>query len=132
MQSIRAYLLAHPERADEVMNRNASYVFFEVTRADGAMGAQGVVLTPGRSMAVDRNFVPLSAPLWLDTTAPGPASAPERPLRRLVIAQDTGGAIVGPVRGDVFWGSDAEAADVAGRMRSRGRYFLLLPRRSVR
>jgi membrane-bound lytic murein transglycosylase A len=128
MQSIRAYLAAHPERADEVMNRNASYVFFERIAGDGPLGSQGVVLTAGRSMAIDRNFIPQSAPLWLDTTAPVAGAEGEEPLRRLVIAQDTGGAILGPVRGDVFWGSDDAAADVAGRMKSRGRYFLLLPR----
>jgi membrane-bound lytic murein transglycosylase A len=87
-----------------------------------------VALTPGRSIAIDREFLPHSAPLWLDTTAPIPHADGERPFRRLVIAQDTGGAIRGPVRGDVYWGGDVDAADVAGRMKSRGRYFVLLPR----
>jgi membrane-bound lytic murein transglycosylase A len=127
MQSIRAYLAAHPERADEVMNRNASYVFFDLVAGDAPVGSQGVPLTAGRSLAIDRNFIPQSAPLWLDTHAPVPGVDAERPLRRLVIAQDTGGAILGPVRGDVYWGGDEVAADVAGRMKSRGRYFLLLP-----
>ncbi len=95
MQSIRAYLEAHPERADEVMNRNASYVFFEPVEGDGPIGSQGVVLTDGRSMAIDRNFIPHSAPLWLDTVAPVAGGTGEQPLRRLVIAQDTGGAILG-------------------------------------
>ncbi|HWM87034.1 MAG TPA: murein transglycosylase A [Kofleriaceae bacterium] len=127
MQSIRAYLQANPQRADEVMNRNASYVFFELVRGDGPIGSQGVVLTAERSMAIDRNYIPQSAPLWLDTVAPIAGVEGERPLRRLVIAQDTGGAILGPVRGDVYWGGDDAAADVAGRMKSTGRYFLLLP-----
>jgi membrane-bound lytic murein transglycosylase A len=127
MQSIRAYLEGHPERADEVMNRNASYVFFEFVEGDGPIGSQGVVLTDRRSLAIDRNFIPQSAPLWLDTVAPVAGIDREQPLRRLVIAQDTGGAILGPVRGDVYWGGDDAAADVAGRMKSRGRYFLLLP-----
>jgi membrane-bound lytic murein transglycosylase A len=127
MQSIRAYLEAHPERADEVMNQNLSYVFFELVEGDGPIGSQGVVLTAERSMAIDRNFIPQSAPLWLDTVAPVAGADGERPLRRLVVAQDTGGAILGPVRGDVYWGGDDAAADVAGRMKSVGRYFLLLP-----
>ncbi|HTE53259.1 MAG TPA: murein transglycosylase A [Kofleriaceae bacterium] len=127
MQSIRAYLEAHPERADQVMNQNASYVFFEIIEGDGPLGSQGVVLTDGRSIAIDRNFIPQSAPVWLDTVAPVAGVDGEQPLRRLVIAQDTGGAILGPVRADVYWGGDEAAADVAGRMKSTGRYFVLLP-----
>jgi len=127
MQSIRAYLEDHPERADEVMNRNDSYVFFDIVEGDGPLGSQGVVLTDRRSVAIDRNFIPQSAPLWLDTVSPIAGAAGEQPLRRLVIAQDTGGAILGPVRADVYWGGDDAAADIAGRMKSRGRYFLLLP-----
>jgi membrane-bound lytic murein transglycosylase A len=127
MQSIRAYLEAHPERADEVMNRNASYVFFEEINGDGPLGSQGVVLTAGRSMAIDRNFIPHSAPLWVDTSAPIAGAEGEQPMRRLLIAQDTGGAILGPVRGDIYFGGDEAAADQAGRMKGRGRYYLLLP-----
>ena len=91
------------------------------------MGTQGVALIAGRSLAVDREHIPLCAPIWLDTTSPIAGKEEEQPLRRLVIAQDTGGAIRGPVRGDVFWGGDAAATEVAGRMNSRGRYFVLLP-----
>ena len=129
MQSIRAWLAAHPERTFELLHKNPSYVFFRELAlpedAPGPPGAQGVPLTPGRSLAVDRRFVPLGLPLWLDTTAPAPEG--ERPLRRLVVAQDVGGAIRGPVRGDVFWGSGPEAEYAAGYMKSRGRYWLLLP-----
>ncbi len=132
MQSIRAYLAAHPERADELMNKNESYVFFDFIEGDGPVGSQGVALTPGRSLAIDREFIPQSAPIWLDTTAPVAGADGEQTLRRLVIAQDTGGAILGPVRGDMFWGGDEAAADVAGRMKSRGRYFLLLPLEAAR
>ncbi len=128
MQSIRAWLAAHPDQAERVMNANRSYVFFRALAGDGPIGAQGVALTPGRSLAVDRRFVPLSIPVWLDTTAPTPDGAGGTPLRRLVIAQDTGGAIRGAVRGDVFWGAGKDAAAIAGRMNSSGRYFLLLPR----
>lgn len=130
MQSIEAWLRANPERTFELLHKNPSYVFFrELPPAEGAPGppgAQGVPLTPGRSLAVDRRFVPLGVPLWLDTTAPLPEG--ERPLRRLVVAQDTGGAIRGPVRGDLFWGAGREAEHIAGHMKSRGRSWVLLPR----
>ena len=130
MQAIRAWLEANPGQAPAMMAKNGSYVFFRETQgqagAPGPVGAQGVPLTPGRSLAVDRKFLPLGAPLWLDTTSPDPAG--ERPLRRIVIAQDTGGAIRGPVRGDVFWGAGPQAAALAGAMKSPGRLFILLPR----
>jgi membrane-bound lytic murein transglycosylase A len=128
MQAIRAWLEAHPQQAQALMDHNASYVFFRRLDGDGPLGAQGAALTPGRSLAVDRRFVPLSVPVWVETTVPRADGAGERPLRRLLIAQDTGGAVRGPVRGDVFWGNGTEAAAIAGRMRSRGRTFLLLPR----
>jgi len=127
MQSIRAWLLANPERADEMMNRNASYVFFEELEGDGPVGSQGVVLTPERSLAIDREFIAQTTPIWVDTMAPVPGRESEAPWRRLVIAQDTGGAIRGPVRGDIYWGSGERAADVAGRTKGLGRYYLLLP-----
>jgi len=129
MQSIRAWLAAHPERTFELLHKNPSYVFFrELPSSEegaGPPGAQGLPLTPGRSLAVDRRFVPLGVPIWLDTTAPSPEG--DRPLRRLVVAQDVGGAVRGPVRGDLFWGSGPEAEYAAGHMKSRGRYWLLLP-----
>lgn len=125
MQSIRAWLEANPASAAEVMNRNPSYVFFRLLDGEGPVGAQGVPLTPGRSLAVDRSFVAYGTPLWLDAEDP---LDPARRLQRLLVAQDTGGAIRGPVRGDVFWGHGAEAELRAGRMKSPGRYWLLLPR----
>ena len=106
------------------MQRNHSYVFFRELQEEEPIGAQGVPLTPGRSLAVDRRFVPLGAPVWLD--AEHPLRSRDR-LRRLVIAQDTGGAIRGPVRGDLFWGAGEEAEKLAGAMKSQGRYHLLLP-----
>ncbi len=125
MQSIRAWLAAHPAEARTVMAANASYIFFRELQGDGPVGAQGAPLTAGRSLAVDRRFLPLGAPVWLDTTDP---LDPATPLRRLMVAQDTGSAIKGSVRGDVFWGHGKLAARRAGRMKQRGRYFLLLPR----
>jgi len=129
LQSIRAWLLAHPQEAPQVMARNRSYVFFEELKGEGPLGAEGAVLTPGRSLAVDLKYLPLGALIWLDGSAPSPKEgAPDRPLRRLLVAQDTGGAIRGPVRGDVFWGHGEEAAVVAGRMKHMGRIWLLLPK----
>ena len=131
MQSIRAWLAAHPDRAEGVMNANSSYVFFRRLAGDGPIGAQGVALTPQRSIAVDPRFVPYSVPVWLDATAPTPDGGAAA-LRRLMIAQDTGGAIRGPVRGDVFWGAGEDAAAIAGRMNDRGRWWILLPRTLAR
>jgi membrane-bound lytic murein transglycosylase A len=125
MQSIRAWLAANPDQAASVMNLNPSYVFFRKLEGDGPLGSEGVVLTPGRSLAVDRAFLAMGLPVWLDAEDP---LDPAKRLQRLVIAQDTGGAIRGPVRGDVFWGHGTEAAERAGRMRSAGRYWILLPR----
>lgn len=129
MQAIRAWLEANPDQAAEVMNKNPSYVFFKELNGEGPLGAQGVALTPGRSLAVDRSFVPYGVPVWLD--AEDPLGADAR-LRRLMIAQDTGGAIRGPVRGDFFWGYGADAEKRAGAMKSAGTYFLLLPRTVVK
>jgi membrane-bound lytic murein transglycosylase A len=133
LQSIRAWLQAHPQDAAAMMARNPSYIFFrehpELAAADGPLGTEGVPLTAGRSLAVDRRFLPLGVPLWLDTRAPWPEGA--TPLRRLMVAQDTGGAIKGVVRGDVYWGSGARAEAIAGRMKSPGRYAILLPRALV-
>ncbi len=134
LQSIRAWLLAHPGEAKNVMARNKSYIFFrentELSQSEGPLGAQNVPLTAGRSLAVDPRHIPLGAPLWLETTAPWPDG--ERPLRRLLIAQDTGGAIKGAVRGDVFWGAGELAEAIAGHMKSQGRFFVLVPRAAVR
>jgi len=133
LQSIAAWLRENPDRAEEVMDKNPSYVFFqllgEADALEGPQGAQGVSLQAGRSLAVDRRFIPYGAPLWLETTAPFPDG--EQPIRRLMIAQDTGGAIRGGVRGDVFWGAGDLAEFVAGHMNSRGSYYLLLPKAAV-
>ncbi len=133
MQSIRAWLLEHPAEAQQLMHANASYVFFaEQPIGDpllGAAGAQGVPLTPEASLAVDLTVHALGVPVWLETTAPDPDTAkPDRPFHRLLVMQDTGGAIRGPVRGDVYWGYSPDAGSVAGRMRSAGRMTVFLPR----
>ncbi len=128
MPSIRQWLAAHPDQAAQVMATNPSYVFFRRTEGDGPVGSQGAALTPSRSLAVDRRYVPLGVPVWLDTLDPLDAS---QPLRRLLVAQDTGGAINGVVRGDIFFGFGATAAEQAGHMRRQGRYYLMVPRNVV-
>ena len=125
MQGIKAWALANPAKLQEALNANPSYVFFRELPADGGpIGALGVPLSAGYSIAVDPRHVPLGAPVYLATTFPLSA----RPLERLVIAQDTGGAIRGAVRNDFFWGSGEEAGALAGRMRQQGRVWLLWPR----
>ncbi len=125
LQTIRAWLERNPGRAAALMNKNKSYVFFrELKGQDGPIGAQGVALTSGRSLAVDRKYLPLGAPIWLSTSDP----LTNRPIRRLMIAQDTGGAITGPVRGDFFWGAGDQAREAAGRMKQQGQLYILLPR----
>ncbi len=133
MQWLRAWLKDNPGKARRLMARNRSYVFFRVLKGPGPIGAEGVALTPGRSLAVDRKFLPFGIPVWLDVAElpRGKAKAPAR-LRRLMVAQDTGGAIKGPVRGDVFWGFGAKAAARAGAMRAQGRYYILLPRATAK
>lgn len=126
--AIREWIAAHPQRQQEVLNANPSVVFFREERIDdpaqGPKGALGVPLTAGRSIAVDPAFVPLGAPLFLATTLP----LSEVPLQRLVMAQDTGGAIRGVVRADYFWGFGAAAGESAGRMKQQGKLWLLWPK----
>jgi membrane-bound lytic murein transglycosylase A len=115
------------------MDRNRSYVFFRVLPGSSPEGSSGVELTAGRSLAIDDAFLPYGVPVWIDSMAPavpplGRAPMPPAPLRRLVVAQDTGGAITGPVRGDLFLGPGREAEELAGRMKQEVRFWLLLPR----
>lgn len=131
MQGIKAYLEAHPEEIIPIINRNKSFVFFRVLKESAALGAQGVELTPGYSLAVDRKWIPLGTPLWLNTTRPTQHSTTPKRLQRLMIAQDTGGAIRGTVRGDVFWGAGEQATFIAGNMKNPGHYWLLLPKHRV-
>jgi len=126
MPGIRHWMRENPVAGDALRKKNQSYIFFKIRNADGPIGAQGVVLSPGRSMAVDPSYIPYGVPLWLVTTDPG--SDGLRPLRRLVVAQDTGSAIRGAVRGDLFWGHGRVAAEKAGQMNEKGKYFLLLPK----
>lgn len=133
--AIKAWARANPQRVQEMLHANPRVVFFrEEPLADptvGPVGAQGVALTPGRSIAVDKESVPYGTPVWIDTTEPQPWGSPQppRPLQRLVLAQDTGAAIVGAVRADYFWGWAEGAEDRAGRMKQPLRMWVLWPRR---
>jgi membrane-bound lytic murein transglycosylase A len=131
MQSIRSWLDAHPDRAQELLEQNDSYIFFSIEPlldpTLGARGTEGVPLTATASLAVDASAHPLGAPIWLETTAPQDGE-PETSFHRLLIAQDTGGAINGALRGDIYWGVGEEAGEIAGRMRSTGKMAVLLPR----
>lgn len=122
MASIRAWLASRPHEAAGLMAVNRSYVFFRELEGEGPVGAQGVPLTPGRSLAVDDAFLAYGVPVWLETTLPDGA-----PWRRLMVAQDTGSAITGAVRGDIFFGAGDWAAGMAGAMKSPGRSWILLP-----
>jgi len=126
MQNIKAWAAANPARLKEALNSNPSYVFFRELppAAEGPPGALGVPLTAEYSLAVDRRFVPLGAPVYLATTDP----ITEQKLERLMAAQDTGGAIRGAVRADFYFGTGAEAGVAAGRMRQQGRMWLMWPR----
>jgi membrane-bound lytic murein transglycosylase A len=125
MQGIKAWAALNPTKLQDALNVNASYVFFrEATDPRGATGALGIPLVPQYSLAVDRRFIPLGAPLFLATTYP----LSDQPLARVVAAHDTGGAIRGVVRADFFWGTGPDAGAQAGRMRQPGRMWLLWPR----
>ena len=126
MQTVRHWMKTHGEaRAQNLMHQNASFVFFKEIVSQAPLGAQGVGLTAGRSLAVDPVFISFGTPLWLDVTHP---VNPNNQLQRLVIAQDKGGAIKGPIRGDLFWGTGDIAGEIAGQMKSTGTYYLLLPK----
>ena len=127
-QGIKAWIVANPSRRQELFNVNPSYVFFREERLPdpsvGPKGALGVPLTPGRSIAIDPLMLPLGAPVFLSTTE----SNSEVPMRRLVMGQDTGGAIRGAVRADFFFGFGNEAMENAGRMKQRGQLWVLMPK----
>ena len=133
MQGIQNWARNNPGKVQSLLNENPSYVFFRNLPTDpsnpdaGPPGALGVPLTPGRSIAIDPRGTPLGAPVWLDTTYPNT----DKPLKRLVLAQDTGGAIKGAVRADFFWGFGPDAGKEAGRMKQPGQMWVLLPPAAV-
>lgn len=126
MQGIKEWARLNPQRLNELLNQNPSMVFFRELplTGKGPLGAMGIPLTPERSLAVDPRYIPLGAPVWLVTTRPNS----DQSLARLMLAQDTGGAIRGAVRGDYYWGSGTDAGNVAGKMRQTGRLWVLMPK----
>ena len=124
--TIRQWLIDNPHQAENLLNENPSYVFF-ILREDpdkGPIGSLNVPLTPERSIAIDPKLVDLGTPIWLETNLPG---KPDQNYKRLVIAQDTGGAIRGPLRADLFWGMGNDAEQSAGIMKEQGSMIVLLP-----
>ena len=133
MQAIRAWMKANPLEAQQVMETDQSYVFFrEKPLGDpslGSPGSEGIALTPVASIAVDARFHPLGIPFYIAANRPDPESrSPDHAFNQLMIAQDTGGAIRGPDRADIFWGFGSLAESIAGRMKSYGRFFVFLPK----
>ncbi|MBI1274570.1 murein transglycosylase [bacterium] len=127
-EAIQTWLRDNPGKAQDIMHTNPSYVFFKWQDGDAPVGASGAPLTPERSLAVDRSLLPMALPVWVDTVTPELPSSPSKAYRHLTIAQDTGSAITGPGRADIFWGSGDEAAAMAGAMKSPGEMILLLPK----
>lgn len=124
MGKIKKWLKENPQTAQKYLDKNQRYVFHRLSDTEGPIGALGVPLTAGRSLAVDKKYIPLGALLWLETTGPD-----REKIEKLVMAQDIGGAIKGAVRGDYFWGSGGDdVLELAGRMHAKGRYFVLLPK----
>jgi membrane-bound lytic murein transglycosylase A len=128
-ESIIKWLNDNPHKAAKVMNLNESYIFFRVRKEHHPVGAMGVEVTPMRTLAVDRSLIPLGMPLWLETSYPREdKKLPLKPFHRIMVAQDVGGAIKGPIRGDIFFGSDKRSERYAWHMANRGRYFVLVPK----
>jgi membrane-bound lytic murein transglycosylase A len=131
MQSIRAWMEANPDQAKEVRRQNKAYVFFRITdlsTEDEAVGGEGVELMPGRSIAIDRALHAYGTPFFIEAALPIVNQKAETKFDRLVIAQDTGSAIVGPARADIYFGAGDEAARIAGRIKNAGEFVMLIPR----
>lgn len=129
--AIKRYLESQPQKANTILQKNKSFVFFEKLKDPIALGAQGMGLTPGYSLAVDKKWIPLGAPLWLTTSVPDKQSDNNKQqFQRLMVAQDTGGAITGLMRGDIYWGSGQKATYLGEHMKNEGHYWLLLPKKT--
>ncbi len=130
MDRIREWMEANPDEGKELRRKNHSFVFFEETDLsahDECIGAQGVPLTPERSIAVDRSQHVYGTPFWIEAELPIASEKPETPFRHLMVAQDTGSAIVGPARADIYFGHGGEVPHVAGRIKQHGNFYMLLP-----
>jgi membrane-bound lytic murein transglycosylase A len=130
MDRIKRWMLANPDQAREVRGTNKSFVFFRITGLNNdqePVGAQGVHLSPGRSIAVDKTHV-YGTPFFIESDLPVDSPRPTTKFRRLMVAQDTGSAIIGPARADLYWGAGDDAGKIAGRIRHQGRFVMLMPR----
>jgi membrane-bound lytic murein transglycosylase A len=131
MQKIREWMEQNPDGAKELRRQNRSYVFFrevQLSDKDEPLGAQGVPLTPGRSIAVDKGLHVYGTPFFIEGELPIESEQSKTPFRRLMIAQDTGSAIVGPARADLYFGAGADAGKVAGRLKQNARFVMLVPK----
>jgi membrane-bound lytic murein transglycosylase A len=131
MQSIRDWMETNPDQAKDIRRQNKSYVFFRITNLateDEAVGGEGVQLVPGRSIAVDRSLHAYGTPFFIQADLPIANEKAATKFDRLVIAQDTGSAIIGPARADIYFGAGDEAARIAGRIKNPGEFVMLLPR----
>jgi membrane-bound lytic murein transglycosylase A len=130
LDKIRDFMEANPEEGKELRRKNRSFVFFQETTLDAhdeCIGAQGVPLTPGRSLAVDKRIHVYGTPIWIDANLPIDSEKPETNFRRLLFAQDTGSAIVGPARADIYFGHGEELSHIAGRIKQYGQFVMLVP-----
>ena len=123
-QGMKKYIDKNPSKADEILNQNESYVFFKKSN-QGATGALGSVLTAKRNLAVDRSVIPLGMPVFLSTKNP----VDKKPINQLMVAADVGGAIKGKIRADFFWGFGDSAFEYAGRMKEKGKMYILMPKK---
>lgn len=129
MHGIRNWFSAHPEQIDPLLNSDPSFIFFRIlANQQQPVGTENVQLTPQRSLAVDTRYIPLGAPIWLNALAPKTKITPGGVFQHLVVAQDTGGAIKGIIRGDIYWGGGQDAENIASDLKSPGQYWILLPK----
>src|SRR5262249_1095642 len=131
MQKIREWMEQNPNDANEVRRKNRSYIFFrelQLSDKDEAIGAQGIPLTPGRSIAVDKSLHVYGTPFFIEGELPIDSEQAKTPFRRLMIAQDTGSAIIGPARADLYFGAGPDAGKLSGRLRHNMRFVMRVPR----
>ncbi|MFK7760773.1 MAG: murein transglycosylase A [Candidatus Midichloriaceae bacterium] len=122
------WLHRNPRDSREIIERNQSYVFFRKINGNGPIGAQGIPLTPERSIAIDKAIYPYGTPIWIDTSLPKTRNYIDRKYRRLFVAQDTGGAIKGAIRGDIFFGHGKRGEELACYMNNKGKQYALFPK----
>ena len=131
MDRIRNWMTANPDEGRDLRRKNRSFVFFRETNLrdhEECIGAQGVPLTPGRSLAVDRKIHVYGTPIWVDADLPIESEKPDTKFRRLLVAQDTGSAIIGPARADIYFGSGEKLGSIAGRVKQYGQFVMMVPR----